>query len=89
LIPVSVTVCLTNNEGPVKNASCKFPFIFEELKYTGCTRDHDPRNKLWCSTEVDDEGFHIPRKWQWGYCSENCEEHTEVSLKQISFIFNQ
>ena len=59
--PFDNNICFTNSGDP-----CQFPFIFNRQKYTGCTRDSDPSNRLWCSTKTDFNGNHI--KGNWGYC---------------------
>ena len=60
-------LCKTNDEGPVKNASCVFPFKYREKTFNFCTDFDDAVGKLWCSTKVKQEGVHI--KGNWGYCN--------------------
>lgn len=52
--------------------SCVFPFKFRGETYTGCTTDHDPDGRSWCSTQVTDSGVHVENAGQWDYCSKNC-----------------
>ena len=62
-------VCVTV-AGPVTGEKCIFPFTFFGVTYTKCTTYESPENVPWCSTEVDDDGFHI--KGNWGDCSDEC-----------------
>ena len=64
--------CLTNNDGPQKNVSCIFPWIFKGKKYNGCTTDDDPDGNYWCSTKVDENLIHVNGQNQWGLCSRTC-----------------
>ena len=51
------------------NRPCLFPFIYNDVEYTACTREgNDGIN--WCSTEVDNSGKFISDKW--GNCSPEC-----------------
>ena len=58
--------CYTNDEGPVKNSSCVFPFTVGRRRYEACTNDTDSEGLLWCSTQVDKDGKYIDGLW--GYC---------------------
>jgi len=51
---------------------CIFPFRHKNITYAGCTEDHDPDGRLWCSTEVDDEGNHLAGKKAWIHCPISC-----------------
>lgn len=51
---------------------CKFPFKFDGKTYEKCTLENDPANKLWCSTNVDENGDHIRSGGYWGHCAQNC-----------------
>jgi len=63
--------CLTlPNEGPKKNAECKFPWYSNGKLLQGCTTDFDPDGRYWCATELDDSLY--PKGGQWGYCGTNC-----------------
>ena len=59
--------CGTKN-GPVAKKPCVFPFNYNDISYTKCTRDH--HDQPWCSTEVDAYGKHV--KGKWGNCDSNC-----------------
>eukprot|EP00090_Calanus_glacialis_P046233 TRINITY_DN8972_c0_g1_i2.p1 TRINITY_DN8972_c0_g1~~TRINITY_DN8972_c0_g1_i2.p1 ORF type:complete len:361 (-),score=56.12 TRINITY_DN8972_c0_g1_i2:88-1170(-) len=59
--------CLTK-DGPVTNAPCKFPFIFEGREHTYCTKQE--WDNLWCATDTDTEGHFIDG--QWGECGPDC-----------------
>ena len=59
--------CGTKN-GPVAKKPCVFPFNYNDISYTKCTRDH--HDQPWCSTEVDGYGKHV--KGKWGNCDSNC-----------------
>jgi len=71
--------CKTNGDGPVKNAPCVFPFTVNGRKYHGCTIDYDAKNRYWCSTQVDEDGQHVPSMGKWGYCKSNCRKQGEVN----------
>jgi hypothetical protein len=40
--------CMTDDEGPVKNSPCVFPFMHYGKFYKGCTKDRDLAGKFWC-----------------------------------------
>jgi len=52
---------------------CQFPFSYKGRVYTGCTAEHDPDDRKWCSTRVDQEGKHVQNAGEWGYCSDQCQ----------------
>ena len=60
--------CVTVS-GPQAGEKCVFPFrLWDGTLQNYCiTTDHD---KLWCATEVDEEGNYV--KGQWGECSLDC-----------------
>jgi len=62
--------CLNTIGGPGEGKPCIFPFTFAKTgkKYTECTTDGG--HEYWCSTKVDDEGFHL--SGNWGECGEGC-----------------
>jgi len=39
---------MTDDEGPVKNSPCVFPFTHYGKFYKGCTKDRDLAGKYWC-----------------------------------------
>ena len=66
-------LCKTTNEtnAAKQNVACHFPFILFGKVYEKCTTAKDPDGKFWCSTEVDESGQHVRKKW--GYCSNKCD----------------
>ena len=67
LIFFRILVCKTDGGNDV-NKPCVFPFIYKSVVYDVCTeRD---REKYWCYTEVDSNGFGVSGKW--GYCGDFC-----------------
>ena len=62
---------------------CQFPFTFQGTKYTECTAESDPHDRLWCSTKVDDNGDHVQNEGQWGHCSSECQDTkvTNINMK--------
>lgn len=67
------TVCTTEDGRP-----CQLPFTFRGSLYSGCTRDHDQEDRLWCSTKTDQAGNHVQAGGHWGHCSDSCQ----VDLRQ-------
>jgi len=61
---------LTNDEGPQINKTCVFPFIIGNQSYSNCTNNHDKFGKFWCSTKVNEEGKHVAKEDEWGYCGQ-------------------
>ena len=61
-------------DGPGKGLPCVFPFKYDEVTYNTCTN----RNKFltnnipWCSTKVNEGGYHIQGEGNWGNCDETC-----------------
>ena len=74
----SVQGCGTK-DGPVANKPCIFPFTKSNgVSYSKCTTEgHD---QLWCSTEVDADGYHL--EGQWGNCNSNCGKGKILSSAQ-------
>jgi hypothetical protein len=74
VVILSLNCTHTNDDekGPQKNKACVFPFTVknksEEFTYDSCTRNHDPDSKLWCSTKVSPDGYHVAFEKEWGYC---------------------
>merc|ERR1712098_505830 len=60
--------CKTNDEGPVKNKTCVFPFIYGEQIHHSCVEIGECRS--WCATKVDADGKYCQD--EWGYCGEDC-----------------
>ena len=61
-------------DGPGKGLPCVFPFKYDDVTYNTCTN----RNKFltnnipWCSTKVNEGGYHIQGEGNWGNCDETC-----------------
>jgi hypothetical protein len=66
----SMKCVLTNDEGPQINKTCVFPFIIGNQSYSNCTNNHDKFGKFWCSTKVNEEGKHVAKEDEWGYCGQ-------------------
>ena len=50
--------------GAIKGKKCIFPFRYNGVLHHQCTKDdHD---KLWCSTQIDENGDYVDG--QWGNC---------------------
>jgi len=75
--------CITTPSRPSLNghpskgeAECVFPFIYKGVKYNSCIPGNTtmslPPHSLWCSTKVDEEGNHVTKQGEWGYCSSPC-----------------
>ena len=69
--------CITSG-GPSPNKKCIFPFKFEvyiesndTIKDThdACIQDEEG---FWCSTKVDEDGYHIAGSKNWGTCNSDC-----------------
>merc|ERR1712130_168149 len=54
--------------GADPGSQCIFPFIFDGVRYTDCTREGSNDGKAWCSTKVDYQRHHIGGKGNWGHC---------------------
>lgn len=52
--------------GKVVGLPCQFPFKNNKRTFDSCTTDLAEDGISWCSTEVDDEGFHV--FGTWGNC---------------------
>ena len=63
---------------------CKFPFVYENVKYKSCTRKG---HKFWCATSVNSTQLstnHYPESW--GYCNDfypKEERSDEVAVKSL------
>ena len=71
------TLCRTIG-GPSSNKECIFPFKFEVyLESSDTIKDtHDAciqdDSGVWCSTKVDEEGYHFAGSNNWGTCTPEC-----------------
>ena len=79
-------ICRTTNESGsrVKNEKCIFPFILFGKIYHACTDAKDSDGRFWCSTEVDESGQHVRKKW--GYCSSNCKLTNDEAYERYLHI---
>jgi len=70
---IPCTACLTDNA----RKPCKFPFIYEGKTYIGCTKDGHIDDQWWCSTLLDDDGWHVKGRGNWGHCKLACPKHQD------------
>jgi len=56
--------------------SCKFPFIYKDVTYNGCTwwENHRTKGLPWCSTKLNSNGTHKNSDdgSTWMHCSSEC-----------------
>ena len=45
------------------------PFTHDGRTYTKCPVDPDDPSKFWCSTKVDNRGYHVVGQQEYGHCS--------------------
>ena len=67
--------------GPMKGASCIFPFIHKGKPYNGCVPDQGACH--WCSTKIDNNGVHINGKGFYGCCNNVCPKEDEKGNKIV------
>ena len=78
--------CITNG-GPSPYVPCIFPFKFSSVTegikthYNCIVDQNDDERRNWCSTKVDDLGFHKSGEGNWGYCKSNCKGITNLKTK--------
>ena len=63
--------CTVTVAGPNPNRKCVFPFKYGSKTYRSCTDISDP-GRFWCSTKTDENGRHVTKRKQWGYCHPSC-----------------
>ena len=69
------------------NVPCIFPFKFSSVTegikthYNCIVDQNDDERRNWCSTKVDDLGFHKSGEGNWGYCKSNCKGITNLKTK--------
>ena len=61
---------------------CQFPFIMQNKTFFGCTDFKDKNKKLWCSTKVTKDGYHVGKKGFWGHCN-TCKIDSQVSEEAV------
>ena len=73
VIPLHISAdnCVTV-AGPSTGMKCVLPFKFKGLTFNACTKYSDPNGKPWCSTKIDDNGYHVRGGGHFGYCSSDC-----------------
>ena len=68
-----------------EGTKCVFPFTLWGKTYNGCTTRADPKKKLWCSTETDENGNH--KFGKWGYCNDECPSDRKYKMhKHLQFF---
>jgi len=75
------------NECSASGKPCVFPFkwIRTNKTYTTCTLDFG--SEFWCSTQVDDEGYHV--SGNWGECDASCPVDDSKLVKTCKTEENQ
>ena len=58
------------NGGARPNTPCVFPFKQTKQTKVGCSTFES--ETPWCSTKVNESGYHVGG--EWGYCSPGCPE---------------
>ena len=61
----------------IRDSPCIFPFKFElhvgndsyKDFHNECIKDEDG---YWCSTKVDEDGYHVAGSKYWGICGSEC-----------------
>ena len=69
---------IEEKSGTVK--PCILPFKMNDQIFDSCTNYSDEENKYWCSTNVNDNGFHIGNGMGfWGHCPDECISTTTTT----------
>ena len=55
-----------------KGKKCIFPFVYQNITYTKCTKNDARTGKHWCSTFVDSNQHHVEENGYWGICLDEC-----------------
>ena len=56
--------------GPVPNATCIFPFMYNNASHETCIRSRHTPDKYVCPTRVNKYGSWYDK--EWGYCGSRC-----------------
>ena len=65
--------CNVINQATKKSTSCRFPFIYNNRIFFGCTTYDDPDGKLWCSVSTQPSTHqHVTGNSFFGYCDDSC-----------------
>ena len=60
-----------DDDSPVRDAPCVFPFIYRGRAHSACTTVASPDGVTpWCSTRVNSRGDHVTGNY--GNCNANC-----------------
>ena len=64
------------------NDPCKFPFIYENVTYTSCTKKDFP-SAFWCATTVNATNHY---QGHYGYCNDLCpnEDQCDCNVLQVN-----
>ena len=86
VIPLHISAdnCVTV-AGPSAGMKCMLPFTFRGTTFNRCTKEHSLTGDPWCSTKIDDNGYHVgggpyllgPH---FGYCSSDCPTENEQRM---------
>jgi len=71
--------CLTTDGDSGPGKKCVFPFTFHQKTFSECTTYGAQDGLSWCSTEVDDRGWH--KAGTWGHCSQKCPGYKKGKLE--------
>ena len=67
--------------GQSTGLKCIFPFIYQGTTYNHCPKENSPTKNPWCSTKVDDNGYHVGGGGHWGHCSSDCPTKNEQRMR--------
>ena len=80
--------CVVEEKSSGTQKPCQFPFRMKNKVFDGCTTYKDKHQRLWCSTKVGDDGFHIGKKGFFGFCNpDTCKNNTVLSMREAADQF--
>ena len=87
--------CKTVEGGEVVGEDCIFPFKYfgyagKLTTYYKCAWEDVQAKKVdkpWCSTKIDEDGFHVEN--HWGVCENNCPVEGKISCFFCLFLFRR